>query len=89
MSKRLIELKKLDLPKTALFYNEKWFDAFDFIVDIIRKAKESIILIDPYCDNKALSFFKYKQESVVILICNGPKQNLKKKRFHVLNLNMV
>ena len=72
-------IEKLDLPKTALFYNEKWFDAFDFIVDIIRKAKESIILIDPYCDNKALSFFKYKQENVEILICNGPKSKLEEE----------
>ena len=74
---RLIE--KLDLPKSALFYNGEWFDAFDYIVDIIRKAKESIILIDPYCDNKALSFFKYKNDGVEILICNGPNSKLEEE----------
>lgn len=75
--KRVFKLiEKLDLPKTALFYNGEWFDAFDFIVDIIRKAKKSIILMDPYCDNKALSFLKYKSEGVEVLICNTPKSKL-------------
>lgn len=76
---RLIE--KIDLPNTALFYNGDWYDAFNYIVDIIRRAKQSIILIDPYCDNKALSFFKYKNEGVKILICNGPKSKLGKEEF--------
>ena len=66
-------IEKLDLPKTALFYNGEWFDAFDFIVGIIRKAAKSIILVDPYCDNKALSFLKYKSEGVEVLICNTSK----------------
>lgn len=69
-------IEKLDLPRTALFYNEEWYDAFDYIVDIIRRAKKSIILIDPYCDNKALSFLKYKNSGVNLLICNGPKSKL-------------
>lgn len=69
-------IEKLDLPKTTLFYNGEWFDAFDFIVGIIRKAKKSIILVDPYCDNKALSFLKYKSEGVKVLICNTSKSKL-------------
>ena len=69
-------IEKLDLPKTALFYNGEWFDAFDFVVGIIRKAAKSIILVDPYCDNKALSFLKYKSEGVEVLICNTSKSKL-------------
>ena len=72
-------IEKIDLPKTALFYNGELFDAFDFIVDIIRKAKKTIVLIDPYCDNKALSFFKYKNGGVGVLICNGPRSKLEKE----------
>lgn len=71
-------IEKLDLPKSALFYNQEWYDAFDYIVNVIRRAKESIILIDPYCDNKALSFLKYKNQNVGLLICNGPKSKLEK-----------
>ena len=67
---------KLDLPKTALFYNGEFFDAFEYIVDIIRKAKKSIILIDPYCDNKALSYLKYKNSEVTVSVCNGPSSKL-------------
>ena len=36
-------------------------------------------MIDPYCDNKALSFFKYKNEGVGVLICNGPRSKLEKE----------
>ena len=67
---------KVDLPKTALFYNGDFFDAFEYIVDIIRKAKKSIILIDPYCDNKALSYLKYKNSEVDVSVCNGPSSKL-------------
>ena len=69
-------IERLDLPKTALFYDGEWFDAFDYIVALIRRAKESIILIDPYCDSSALSFLKYRNEGVDTLICNGPKSKL-------------
>lgn len=66
-------VEKLDLPKEVLFYNGEWFDAFDYIISVIQRAKKSIILIDPYCDNKALSFLKYKNKNVEVLICNGSK----------------
>lgn len=72
-------IEKLDLPKTALFYDGEWFDAFEFIVFIIQRAKNSITLIDPYCDNRALSFFKYKNDGVEVLICNGPKSKLEEE----------
>ena len=36
-------------------------------------------MIDPYCDNKALSFFKYKNEGVGVLICNGTRSKLEKE----------
>ena len=69
-------IEKLDLPKTALFYNNQWFDAFDYIVGIVKQAKKSIILIDPYCDSSALSFFKYKNRGVKLLICNSSKSKI-------------
>jgi len=59
---------KLDLPKTALFCAGQWFDAFDYITSIINSANKSVILIDPYCDVKALTFLSHKKENVELTI---------------------
>lgn len=59
---------KLDLPKTALFCAGQWFDAFDYITNIINSANKSVILIDPYCDVKALTFLSHKKENVELTI---------------------
>ena len=72
---RLID--KLDLPKTTLFYDGQLFDAYDFISSLINKANESILLIDPYCDGKALSFLKTKKQDVNLTIINGNNSKLK------------
>ncbi|MCH8520297.1 MAG: ORF6N domain-containing protein, partial [Nanoarchaeota archaeon] len=41
-------------PKTGIFYNNQFFDTHIFISDLIRKAKQKIILIDNYVDEKTL-----------------------------------
>ena len=70
-------INKLDLPKTTLFYDGQLFDAYDFISSLINKANESILLIDPYCDGKALSFLKTKKQNVSVTIINGSNSKLK------------
>ena len=69
-------INKADLPKQALFFDGQYYDAYDFIVSIIRKAKESIVLIDPFCDNRALSFLSNKNDGVTIKICKSNKAKL-------------
>ena len=69
-------INKLDLPKTTLFYDGQLFDAYDFISSLINKANESILLIDPYCDGKALSFLKTKKQNVSLTIINGNNSKL-------------
>ena len=57
-----------DIPKEALFYRGQWFDAFDYITHIIARANKSIVLIDPYCDEKALTFLAHKKIGANLLI---------------------
>ena len=71
-------INKLDLPKTALFFDGEWFDAYEFISSLIMRANESIILIDRYCDSKALTFLKHKNNNVKVLICKGKQSDLTK-----------
>ena len=72
-NKRFDEILKLiskaDLPKQTIFSAGQFYDAYEYISSIIRKANRSIILIDPYCDSKAFTFLKNKKETVELTIC--------------------
>jgi hypothetical protein len=70
------KLDKMDIPKSKLFFNNEWFDAYEYIVNIIKKAKESIILIDPYLDDKALSYLAHKNTGVSITLVYSDKSKL-------------
>ena len=49
--------KRLDTnkPKEGIFFNGQIFDSFVFIIDLIKKAKREIILIDNYVDETVLT----------------------------------
>ena len=56
--KRIDEVfKRLDTnkPKEGIFFNGQIFDSFVFIIDLIKKAKREIILIDNYVDETVLT----------------------------------
>ena len=53
-------ISKADLPRQAIFSAGQFYDAYEYISSIIRKANSSIVLIDPYCDVKAFTFIKTK-----------------------------
>ena len=53
-------ISKADLSRQAIFSAGQFYDAYEFISSIIRKANSSIGLIDPYCDVKAFTFLKNK-----------------------------
>ena len=71
---RLIDKK--DLPKQAIFFEGQYFDAFEFIEILVTSAKKSLILIDPYCDNRALSFIKNKNADVQLTVVKSDKAKL-------------
>jgi hypothetical protein len=48
------------LPQEGIFFDGQVFDARQFVSDIIRNAKHSIILIDNYIDDTTLSLFTKK-----------------------------
>ena len=62
-------ISKADLPKQAIFSAGQFYDAYEFITSIVRKANHSIVLVDPYCDSKAFTFLKIKKEKVELTIC--------------------
>lgn len=76
-------IEKLDLPKTALFCAGQWFDAFDYISNIINSANKSIILIDPYCDAKALTFLSHKKDGIELTIVMSEQGKLTQEEVQI------
>lgn len=51
-------------PMQGIFYDGQVFDAYRFVSDLIRKAKQSIVLIDNYVDDTMLTLLDKRSEGV-------------------------
>jgi hypothetical protein len=60
--------KKDHLTAQGIFFNGQIFDAYKFVADIIRKAKQSIVLIDNYVDDNTLQLFTKKKAGVTVTV---------------------
>ena len=59
--------KRLDAdipPMQGVFYDGQVFDAYRFVSDLIRKAKQSIVLIDNYVDDTVLTLLDKRGKEV-------------------------
>ena len=74
--KKLVEHdQKFDLiiktnlpPNEGIFYNGQIFDAYKFVIDIVKTATSSIILIDNYIDQSVLLLLSKKNKEVKVEI---------------------
>lgn len=57
------QIKSSQLPKQGIFYNGQVFDAYNFVADLIRSAKKSIIVIDNYLDDTVLSLLAKRSKN--------------------------
>lgn len=62
-----IEDKSIQKSK-GLFFEGQVFDAYNFISDLIRGAKKSILLIDNYVDDSVLTLFSKRERNVKVII---------------------
>jgi hypothetical protein len=51
-------------PKEGIFFDNQVFDAYSFVSDLIKSAKESIVLIDNYLDDSVLLLLSKRNEHV-------------------------
>ena len=51
-------------PKQGIFYDGQIFDAYAFVCDLIRSARQRIILIDNYVDESVLTLLSKRGEQV-------------------------
>jgi len=62
--------------KQHIFFDGQIYDAFSFIVDIIKKAKNKLILIDNYVDTSTLNLLCKKKNGVSVVIVSSGKGRL-------------
>jgi len=55
-------------PNEGIFFDGQVFDAYLFVSDLIRSAKESVILIDNYVDESVLSLLLKRNNGVKVTI---------------------
>ena len=61
----------------GIFYNGQIFDAHNFVSDLIRSAKKSIVLIDNYVNDTTLTLFTKNQNIDVVIYTNNISKTLK------------
>ena len=44
--------------KQKIFFDGSFFDAYEFITSLVSKAKNKVVIVDPYFDIKGLNVFK-------------------------------
>lgn len=70
------KIESKEFPPEKIFYDGHEYDAYDKIVEFIRKAKKDIVVIDAYADNVALQILEKKRTGVAVTIVKGPRARL-------------
>lgn len=60
-------LEQNELPQKGIFFDGQIFDAYSFVADLIRKAEESLILIDNYIDDSVFTLLNKRKKGVACL----------------------
>ena len=59
-----LQIKTSLPPNEGIFFNGQVFDAYIFVTNLIKTAKESIVLIDNYVDETVLSMLAKRKSAV-------------------------
>jgi len=68
-----------------IFFDGQIFDAYSLIIDIIKSAKNKIVIIDNYIDESILKMLAKKALNVEVVILTSPNCNLTKLDINKFN----
>ena len=80
-----LQKNKKEEFKQKIFFDGQIYDAYSLIVDIIKKAKSKILIIDNYIDDSILQMLSKKNKNVEVIILTSPKCKITKldiNKFH-------
>ena len=64
--------------KQKIFFDGQIWDSYSLIINIIKKAKEKILIIDNYVDDSVLQMLVKKNKNVKVTILTSDKSNISK-----------
>jgi hypothetical protein len=64
--------------RQGIFFKGQIYDAFKFLMDIIKSADHSIVIIDNYADSTVLDMLTDKKTNVVVTIVTGNPNRISK-----------
>ena len=73
-----LQNRKEEEFKQKIFFNGQIYDAYSIIIDIIKTAKDKILIIDNYIDDSVLKMLSKKNEDVEAVILTSQNCNLTK-----------
>jgi hypothetical protein len=76
LKQRMALIEKSKIPDDKLFFSGQFYDAFSFLTDLVASADQSICLVDPYCDSKALNVLAKKKGNVLLQIVSSSSGKL-------------
>ena len=72
------QLQQEENIKQKIFFKGQIYDAYSLIIDIIKKARQKVLIIDNYIDDSVLKMLAKKNEGVEVVILTSDKSNLSK-----------
>ena len=88
-----LQKSKREEFKQSIFFDGQIFDAYSLIIDIIKRAKQKILIIDNYIDDSILKMLSKKNKNVEVVILTIQNSNIRKldiqkfnKQYPVLKL---
>ena len=64
--------------KQKIFFEGQIYDAYSLVIDIVKKAKNKIMIIDNYIDDNILKILVKKNKNVEVVILTSEKSNISK-----------
>ena len=71
------KLQEKQIEKQRIFFDGQIYDAYNLIIEIIKKAENKITIIDNYVDDSVLEMLSKKQDNVEVVILTSNKSNIK------------
>lgn len=82
---RKIEDESIYFPKNLVIEKNEVFDAYIAISNIVSSANQTIVLIDPYVDNKTLNVLKNKKDEVLVQVITSGKAKVSEQDINIFN----
>lgn len=64
--------------RQKIFFKGQIYDAYSLIIDIIKRAKHKVLIIDNYIDDSILNMLSKKEDNVEVVILTSQNSNLRK-----------